>query len=235
MNNIKKETNDYTIYYPKSLSYITDNIPDVLNASLIPYKKLFKIDNFRKVQINFFDNIEDFRKFIYSIREENTSLPSYAKATFDNGMINAYIEPDLEINSKKYNKRLFFASHELFHIMYKELIIDKENIPRITWFDEGMAQLFSGEFSSELSNSEIKNFVKNLELNTRVMPNLNNLSHGVQFETEDYSGYKLSLIAVKYLYDTLPIDKFRKLMKSVSLIEKYSKNVIIDAIKFYKK
>ena len=42
-------------------------------------------------------------------------------------------------------KRLYTASHELFHILYKKYILEKNNIDRVVWLDEGMAQFFSGE------------------------------------------------------------------------------------------
>ena len=40
---------------------------------------------------NVFDDINKFREFIYDLRGENQTLPSYAKGTFDKGMINAFI------------------------------------------------------------------------------------------------------------------------------------------------
>lgn len=66
---------------------------------------------------------------------------------------------NLTIGSHLYNRRLYMASHELFHIMYKELIWEKENKIRIIWFDEGMAQFFSGEYNNELSD---ENFINGL-------------------------------------------------------------------------
>ena len=40
---------------------------DILDSSIAIYKKLFDIERFRKVQINYFDNIDDFRGYIYII------------------------------------------------------------------------------------------------------------------------------------------------------------------------
>ena len=53
--------------------------------------------------------------------------------------LNAFIEPNWLVGSPMYIKKLYLASHELFHIMYQELVWNKENKPRIVWFDEGMA------------------------------------------------------------------------------------------------
>lgn len=127
MEKIQIDRKDYILYSPDSLKFITDNISSILNDSLSLYKSLFEIENFRKIQINYFDNINTFREYIYSLRGEKESLPDYATGTFDNGMINAFINPNILIGTPLYKKMLFMASHELFHIMYKELVWEKEH------------------------------------------------------------------------------------------------------------
>lgn len=233
MSKKQKETEEYILYSPDSLKYITDNMYSILENSVKFYKKIFDINQFRKIQINYFDNIDEFRDYIFNLRGETTSLPNYAKGTFDNGMINAFIETNWEINSTMYNKKTYMASHELFHIMYKELIWEKEEKLRIIWFDEGMAQLFSGEYSRELSDENFYTWFKMLIENTKEIPNLNDLSHNGSFETDAYSGYKLSLLAVKYLYETLGYDGFKKLMHNTDDIIKYGNCVVNDAINYY--
>ena len=234
MNKLQKDTTEYILYSPDSLKYITDNIYKPLDESITFYKKLFDIKEFRKVQINFFDNIEDFRNYIYELRKDGKVLPSYAKGTFDKGMINAFIETNWLVNSPMYNKKLYMASHELFHIMYKELIWEKENKQRIIWFDEGMAQRFSGEYSEGLNDENFSFWFNSLIENTKEIPNLNDLSHGDGFETPNYSGYKLSLLAVKYLCETLSFDDFKALMHNTKEILEYGKTVVNDAISYYK-
>ena len=49
--------------------------------------------------------------------------------------------------SPNFNYYRHCASHELFHIMYQELVWEKLGMKRIIWFDEGMAELFSGEYN----------------------------------------------------------------------------------------
>lgn len=225
------ESENYVLYSPDSLKYITDNMIVILDKKIDYYKKLFGVNSFRKVQINFFDNIENFRNYIYSLRGENKSLPEYAQGTFDNGMINAYISPNLDINSDLYKKRLFLASHELFHIMYKELVWEN-NYERIIWFDEGMAQFFSGECDSLLNNN-LEVFVKDVILSTKSFPNLNNLKHNYNFVTEGYSGYKISLLTIKYMHDVLKVD-FAKLINNPNEIIKYGNNTLNEAIAYYK-
>lgn len=227
------ENNNFILYSPDTLKYITNNMEDILNNSLELYKKLFRIKEYRQVQINYFDDIISFRKFIYDLRKEKESLPKYAKGTFDKGMINAYIEKDIEINSDLYRKKLYMASHELFHIMYDELILKKYNYNRIVWFDEGMAEFFSGEYDKEINSNFDKWFIEVFK-NTKKIPDLNKLDHGNNFETIEYSGYNLSLLSIKYLYDILGFNKLVKLLYS-NKIERYGKTIVKDAFEYYKK
>lgn len=88
MEKLQFENEVFVLYSPDSLKYITDNMPKVLNKSFELYKDLFDVDTFRKIQINYFDDIEQFRNFIYDLRGEKESLPTYAKGTFDRGMVN---------------------------------------------------------------------------------------------------------------------------------------------------
>ena len=203
------DNNSFALYSPDSLQYITNDLEIILNESLELYKKIFDVDKFRKVQINYFDNIEDFRNYIYELRGEKESLPEYAKGTFDNGMINALIQPNIIEGTPSFIHRKYSASHELFHIMYQELILKKNNQNRIIWFDEGMAQFFSGEKNKEMT-LDFSNWLSMTKSNTKKIPNLNNLNHCSDFETKDYDGYNLSLLAIKYLYDKLGIDELKK-------------------------
>ena len=70
-----------------------------MNSSFEFYKKLFGVDNFRKIQINFFDDLGKFREFIYDLRGEKGSLPEYATGTFDQGMINMCLKPNIRKDS----------------------------------------------------------------------------------------------------------------------------------------
>lgn len=224
----------FVLYSPDSLKYITDSMDKILLDTFEKYKSLFEIETFRKIQINYFDDIEKFRKYIYDLRKEKESLPKYAKGTFDNGMINAYIETNIDKNSNKFNRTLFMASHELFHIMYQELILQKEKIKRIIWFDEGMAQFFSGEFDMYLNEDNFPKWFNKVLDNTKEVPNLNLISHGEIFENDNYSGYDLSLLSIKYLYDSLGKKQLKQMMHSNKKIEEYGSTIVNDAINYYK-
>lgn len=229
------ENDNFVLYAPNSLNYITNDMEEILNNKLEQYKEIFDVDNFRKVTINYFDNLEEFRNYIIKLRNGNSDgIPDYCRGTFDKGMINAYIEPDLEIDSQKFFQRKNNASHELFHIMYKELVWQKNNLKRITWFDEGMAQYFSRNKMSGVSNDFI-NWFNMVKQETKIIPNMNELEHGSKFENDNYSGYDLSLLAIKYLNDVLGHTEFKKLIHDNDRIIKYGESIIKDAFNYYDK
>ena len=120
MEKLQFENEQFILHSPDSLKYITDNMQNILTKSFEYYKILFDVDTFRKFQINYFDDIEKFRNYIYDLRGEKESLPKYAKGTYDDGMVNAYTEPDTQL------KRLYTASHELFHILYMKYILKND-------------------------------------------------------------------------------------------------------------
>ena len=226
------DNNNFVLYAPDSLNYITGDLESILNNTFDFYKKLFDVDNFRKIQINYFDKLEDFRNFVYEIRGESESLSEYAAGTFDGGMINAYIASNVVVGSPLYYHRKYMASHELFHIMYMELIWEKNNQDRIVWFDEGMAQLFSGTYDYAF-NDNFYNWFNELKNSTKVIPELNKLDHGTGFMNSDYNGYYLSVLAVKYLYDTMGIDNFKQLMSDNKKILELGNTALKDAFDYY--
>lgn len=228
------DNNNFVLYSPNSLNYITSDLENILEESLNRYKLLFNINEFRKVQINYFDNIDEFRNYIYKLRGEDKSLPEYAQGTFDNGMINAYIDPNIIENTPLFIHKKYNASHELFHIMYQELVWEKNNQNRIVWFDEGMAQYFSKENEYDM-NDNFNNWFNKVLNNTKVIPNLNELSHGKCFKTNDYNGYNLSLLSIKYLYDRVGEEELIKIMHDNKKIEEYGKTIVNDAFNYYKK
>ena len=131
------ENNLCKINYTENLKPLAEQTILLLNKKIKEYENFFKIKLNKKVIVNYFANLDEFRN--YSLRKEQNSLPIYAEATYDEEMINAYIKADNQ------NERLYTASHELFHIFYQKYILKDNYKKRITWYDEGMAQYMSGE------------------------------------------------------------------------------------------
>ena len=223
----------YILNAPQSLKYITDNMHDILNDKIEQYKKIFKIKQLNPIQINYFDNIEEFRNFIYKIRGEKESLPEYATGTYDNGMINAFIKPNIDINSNDYKIKLYLANHELFHILYMQYILKNDYQKRIVWYDEGMAQFLSGEMDELLDIEKFKKFYLKVKNNTLVIPNLNEIEHGTSFCNNNYNGYDLSYLCIRYLREIMTNEEFQNLMSNFSKIKEYGINIIENMFAYY--
>ena len=223
------ETNLCKINYSNSLEELSKATIKLLQNKIVEYKKLFNIEFNEKIIANYFDDLEEFKEFIYKIRGERESLPKYAKSTYDEGMINAYIEPDTQL------KRLYTASHELFHILYMKYILKNDYSARIVWYDEGMAQFMSGE-KDKYANEEIfKNFFLKVKENTKTIPNLNDLEHGNSFCNDEYNGYDLSYLSIRYLSEILDSEDFKKLMSDFSNIRKYGNDIVTKMFSYYDK
>ena len=108
------ETNLCKINYSESLEDLAQATLSLLEKKIIEYNTFFDISIQEKIIVNYFDTVEEFRECIYEIRGESNSLPEYARGTYDDGMVNACVNPKFQL------KRLYTASHELFHIFQDE-------------------------------------------------------------------------------------------------------------------
>jgi len=229
---LQLENNILKLYAPDSLSFIFTKIPEILISKIKEYKSLFDISEFRQLELHLFDNLDSFRSFVLNLREDKTSLPSYATGVFDQGKIIMYMNPLVIIGTPLYQNYLYTPAHETLHIMYKELILDKQNLERIIWFDEGMAKYFSGESAYYLKH--FSDFVLKIKEETKRVPsNLNELKHGNTFCNEFYNGYDLSLLCVKYLVDTIGLDELKNLMSDIPRIKSFGTHIINDAFNYY--
>ena len=223
------KSDEFTINYSESLQELVNATTIMLKDKIIEYKKFFNIDFKDKVIINYFNNLEDFRNFIYDIRGEKESLPSYAKGTYDKGMINAYIDSNDQLS------KLYYSSHELFHILYMRYILNDDYSKRIVWYDEGMAQFLSGENDKYNNIDEFKKYYYEVRNNTKIKPNLNDIKHGDSFVNDNYNGYDLSYLSIRYLNETLSKDDFKKLMSNFSKIKEYGLDLINKMFDYYDK
>lgn len=221
------ESKLYKINYSDSLQELAEATIELLQRKIIEYKNLFNIEFDEQIIVNYFDNLKEFREFIYKIRGERESLPKYAKGTYDEGMVNAYIESDKQL------KRLYTASHELFHILYMKYILKNDYSKRIVWYDEGMAQFMSGEKDKYIDEEYFKRFYLRVKEQTIIIPNLNILEHGDSFCNNEYNGYDLSYLCIKYLNDILNPYEFRKLMSDFSKIKDYGDDLIYKMFDYY--
>ncbi|MDO4963355.1 MAG: collagenase [bacterium] len=227
MKQLKKE--NIIINYSESLEELSIKTIEILIEKASEYKVLFDVEDYEPIVANYFDNLDEFRKFIYDLRGEKDSLPEYARGTYDKGMINACVDSQKQMN------RLYTASHELFHIWYMKYILKNDYSKRIVWYDEGMAQFFSGEKRRLDSEEKFKDYYFNVKESTKIIPNLNQIKHGNSFCNENYNGYDLSYLCIRYLSEIMSQENFKALMLDFNQIKMFGNNVINDMFEYYDK
>ena len=144
-------------------------------------------------------------------------------------MINAYIKKEKQL------ERIYTASHELFHIMYMKYILKNDYSKRMVWYDEGLAQYYSGEKDRLSDKNKFKDYYEQTKLNTKQIPNLNSLIHGNSFVNENYNGYKLSYLSIRYLSEILTKEEFINLMNDYNKIKKVGTDIIQKMFEYYDK
>lgn len=225
----KIEKDGIIINYSDSLEELASATIELLKTKSLEYKELFNITEMEVIKVNYFDTLNDFREFIYKLRGEKESLPEYAKGTYDNDMVNAYVA------SKTQMDKLYTASHELFHIFYMKYILKGNYENRIIWYDEGMAQFLSGEDKKLHQKDNFKEYYLKVKESTKIIPKLNELEHGDDFYNESYNGYDLSYLAIRYLNEIMSVNDFRALMSDFDKIKAIGNNVLNEMFNYFDK
>ena len=223
------ETATVIVNYSQLLEQLAISTLELLNNKMNEYVQLFNIEKIDPITVNYFDDLEEFRKFIYQLRGENSSLPAYARGTYDNGMINVCIDPKKQMNS------IYTAPHELFHILYMKYILKENYNNRIVWYDEGMAQYFSGEKKKLEQEQLFIDFYIKVKENTKIIPNMNEITHGKSFCNDSYNGYDLSYLSIKYLSEIMSLEGFKKLMSDFNQIKMLGDSVVDDMFDYFDK
>ncbi|MCI5553249.1 MAG: hypothetical protein MR388_05410 [Tenericutes bacterium] len=223
------ETATVIVNYSQLLEQLAISTLELLNNKMNEYVQLFDIEKIDSITVNYFDDLEEFREFIYQLCGENSSLPEYARGTYDNGMINVCIDPKRQMN------RIYTSSHELFHILYMKYILKDNYDNRIVWYDEGMAQYFSGEKQKLDQEQLFIDFYIKVKENTKIIPNMNEITHGKSFYNDSYNGYDLSYLSIKYLSEIMSLEGFKKLMSDFNQIKMLGDSVVDDMFDYFDK
>ena len=126
---IKLKTDSCTVNYPESLQKLAVATTTLLDSKIATYRKLFDAKDNEQVIVNYFDNLEEFQEFIYYIRGERESLPDYAEGTYDDGMVNAYVEP-LSTNGKIIYVEPRTIPHLLYEVHTEKRLYKKDSMVR---------------------------------------------------------------------------------------------------------
>ena len=211
---------------------LVDIVKDMFKMSSYKTKEIynfFKVDNFRCVVVNLFDDLGEFKSFVANIRGVSIDdLPKYVQGTFDKGMINAYINSNIKKDSTLYKRKVHMIFHELTHIIYLKYILKNDISKRVIWLDEGLAQNLSGEFK----DNDFDDFLNRFK-SFKNIPNLNELRHGKKFVNDDYDGYVLSYLVVKYLIDTRGYDELLKILENNELSKELVGEIVNEMKEYY--
>lgn len=222
----KAENNEFKIFAADELGEFATDCLAYVTEQKEKILEFFGIDKFRKIEINLFDNQEAFLKFIKSLRWQGAKIPSYCKGTFDNFMVNESLNPiDVSLNPNQYKSAVL---HECIHIIYNS-ITDK----RITWLDEGLAMNLSGEKNNLLDEESLKGYITQKLLPMNLPSNMNQLTHGEMFVNEEYNGYDLSYISVRYLLETKSKDEIHGIVSNGNKALEIGEDILPRALNYY--
>lgn len=119
--------------------------------------------------------------------------------------------------------------------MYLEFILKGDREKRIVWFDEGLAQLFSGETDHLEDEAEFKKFFENVKAHTKRIPDIKNLDHGESFMNDEYNMYDIGYLIARYLKETLSAEDFRSLIGDFDKIKEYGTYIVPEMFEYYSK
>ena len=130
-------------------------------------------------------------------------------------------------------RHVYTANHELFHILYKWLTYKNDYSKRFIWYDEGMAVFMSGETDHLKDENKFLEFYSRVKKNTKIMPNMSVLHHGKEFINENYNGYNLGYLSVRYLHETLSPEEFKALWSDLDKIKTLGVDIVEKMFKYY--
>lgn len=204
------------------------------------YRELFNKEKLDKIEFMLFDNYEEWKEFYTS--RNHREPPEYSRGCFESENNLCY---SVQKSGVLYSTPLWFHTistnaHEAFHIYYKKYIYKDD---RVVWFDEGLAQYLSGEDDLWINNEEkLKKVFLEFYQNYKEINNLNDRIQGNNSIPDDlifsrkgvFEGYKMSLLAIKYLDLKYGISYIKELMKYNKEIRELGTTIIDDMIKYYK-
>ena len=221
----------FCIYSTQTLKELTDRSFEELNINKSKILEFFGLNSFRKVIMINFDDKDEFRNYVLSLRNPGAHLPEYATGVFDKGMIISYVAPDILKDKNKFNYKVKTGVHEFIHIVNKEEIYKE----RLIWLDEGLATNLDTNKDYLQDEEKFIAYLKEKVVYKSDLPIMNDLTHqGSGFKQENYDGYDLVYVCVRYLIETTDKNKLLEILKDYDLATEVGKTVLEDAINYYK-
>ncbi len=219
----KAKNEDFVFYTSECFREFSEGALPILSKKKKDALAFFGLSQFRKTEINLFDNQEQFRSFIQQLRWKESKIPDYCQGTYDDMMVNCFIDPDKILESYQFGSARIF--HEYLHILYS-FITDQ----RVVWFDEGLALNLSGEMNFLQEEEAFKNWLMK-EISWKEIPN--NMNHFTHENSSFSNGYAYSYLAVRYLLETQPKEAMQEMVKNSQEVIKFGKTVLPAALDYY--
>lgn len=213
--------NDFVISYQGDLEKLVTNFVSYYKKNINALLNKFHLDSINKLEIRLFSDKGLLGDIPYK-------LGNFAGFFNDKG-VSCYIN----INGNKSESYIIKAiMHEIVHHIYRYYIEDDIG-NRVIWFDEGLAMNFSLQNDKYNNEDNFKEFLNNRVFNIVNIPCINDLNHGSDFVNENYNGYDLAYLAVKYLIENNSDEDFYLIMRSKVAIKDIGENILNIAISYY--
>lgn len=216
------DDSNFVISYQDDLEKLVTNFVCYYKNNINELLKKFYLESIDKMKIRLFSDKNLLSDIPYK-------LGDFA-GFFNNNGVNCYIN----INGKKSEDDIVKAiMHEIVHHIYRYYIEEDIN-NRIIWFDEGLAMNFSLQNDKYMDDDCFIDFLNNKIFCIGDIPCINDLSHGSSFVNDNYNGYDLSYLVVRYLIENNSYEDFYKIMKNKKLIRNIGSNILRNVIMYYK-
>ena len=215
------DDSNFVINYQDNLEKLVTNFVCYYKNNINELFKKFYLESINKMEIRLFSDKDLLSDIPYK-------LGDFA-GFFNNNGVNCYIN----INGKKSEDDIIKAiMHEIVHHIYR-FYIESDTSNRIIWFDEGLAINFSLQNDKYNDGNNFKGFLDDKIFSIKNIPCINDLNHGKSFVNENYNGYDLSYLVVRYLIENNSDEDFYLIMKSKKTIKDIGENILNIAISYY--
>ena len=223
---ITKPDEAKTEYHESLVSSVKEKIEE--------YKNIFNIDKIDKMTCVIYHDYEEYKT---DYREAFKSEPPvYSRGWFSAGLNTSFILKNFkEYDAKAGRNTACTFLHEIFHILYKNYVY-KDTDKRIVWFDEGLAQFFSGEaeFRPVLKQfRDNRDYLRVDNINERIQGNDSVPDNLIFTRKNVFEGYTISYLTIEYLNETKGLDYIIDLMKDNEAILKLGNSDIFDEVIAY--
>lgn len=228
------KNNKFIINYNGKHSFYMQSLLNELTKKYSIIQELYKSKAYLGViNIYLFDTKEEYDDFCYDI--DSLETPIYSTGSFTRNSVR-YCFDNYDL-SKGIDPFICGLLHELIHL--NNINVYGDELDRVLWLDEGIAQLFSGKYDILRNNEEIfLNFLTNIINREKEIPKIEYLKkHGTNYgefidmDHFSYNGYKISYLLVRYLFEK-GIDLISLLAKKDE-IKDIEKNIMTEAINYY--